>query len=1071
MSDQPASLAKVTRPSLSRVSFRRRLFALLDRGRRSSIVWVTGPPGSGKTTLVGSYLDARHLPHIWYQLDEGDADLATFFYYLGTTATSDDASANRLPLLTPEYDTNTFARHYFRTLYGRLKIPFALVLDNYNDVPADCELHDIMVQIVAEMPPKSMVIFISRHEPPPSMARLLASGRMELIGWQDLRLSLAEAQDILKLRNVKLSREALTQLHDRTQGWAAGLILMITHWRGGGTASELPQTAPPQVIFDYLLDEVFRKLHPKVQEFALQIAYLPQTTAPMAAELTGQAQAATILADGHRHNYFVNLKQAHPEPVYEYHPLARDFLRARAESTFSGDDLRSLKRRSAALLARCGQTEVAIELLAEIDDWEAMLELILAHAPTMLDQGRGQTVAQWLEQVPAEELERQPWALYWLGASRLPFAPRESRHLCERAFNGFKRASKQDLRGLLVACAGVLDAILTDMDDLSLLDRWISELDTLVREYPHFPSEGVEARVTFSMSLALIMREPHHPEIQNWLRRALAISQSLPDFSRRMWVALLVALSYAWTGQFAKALDVIAAARELASLPAVSPLALTTLKNIESMYYMLTADRNRCLAAVDEGLRIAGETGVRIWSYQLRVNGVAGALGAGDVDTAHKLLAEARAHPEGARRVDLCLYHYFAAWEAMLRNETLHAFQEQKQAFKLSLDLGSPYFEVLCRLALAQILVHYGREREVVAHLREVHRIARNIRNHLLEFMCLLGYAQLALTHGRKRSGLNSLRYALALGREHSYMHFLWWRPEVVAELCAYALDAGIEVAYVKELVRRRSLIPQKAPVNVKDWPWKFKIFALGPFRLLRDNEPVGFSGKAQRRPLDLLRALIAYGGKEVSEDYLTEALWPRIDGDSAHRSFTTTLHRLRKLLGDDRALVLKEGKLSLDRRYSWVDIWALDELLGEIERLRIGHRHDLTGEEVQDIADKLLLLYQGPFMGNEADRSWYLPARDRWRAKFLRAMTGIAHYWEEQQQWALAVDCYRRALETDELAEGLYRNLMLCYQRLGRRAEAIETYNRCRNTLFAALQVEPSPETTHVYESVVDNA
>lgn len=1069
MSDKPASLGKITRPSLSRVSPRRRLFALLDRGRRASIVWVTGPPGSGKTTLVSSYLDARHLRYIWYQLDGGDADLATFFYYMGIAATG-DAHGTHLPLLTPEYDIDTFTRHYFRTLYGRLKTPFTLVLDNYSDVPAQSELHDLMAQIVAETPPKSAVIFLSRHEPPTSMARLLASGRMELIGWEDLRLTLQEAGDILKQRDIKLAREPLTRLYERTQGWAAGLILMITHWRGGGVASELPQTATPQLIFDYLLDEVFRKLHPKIQEFALQIAYLPQMTAPMAAELTGQAQAATILADGHRHNYFVNLKQAHPELVYEYHPLARDFLRARAESTFNEDERRSLKRRSAALLARSGQTELAIELLAEIDDWQEMLQLILAHAPTMLDQGRGQTLAQWFDQVPAEELERQPWALYWLGASRLPFAPRESRHLSERAFEGFKTEPQQDPRGLLLACSGVLDAILHEMDDLSLLDRWIGELDTLVREYPHFPSEGVEARVTFSMSLALIMREPHHPEIEEWLRRALAISQSLSDPSRRMWVALLVALSYSWTGQFAKALDLIAAVRELGKLPAVSPLALTTLKNIESMYYMLTADRERCLAAVEEGLRIAEETGVRIWSYQLRVNGVAGALGAGDVDTAQKLLAEAHAHPEGARRVDLCLYHYFAAWGAMLRSDTLRAFQEQKHAFKLSLDLGSPYFEVLCRLALAQIQVHYGREREVVAHLREVHRIARKIRNHLLEFMCLLGYAQLALAHGRRRSGLNSLRYALALGREHAYMHFLWWRPEVVAELCAYALDAGIEVEYVKELVRRRSLIPLKAPVNVKHWPWRFKIFALGQFRLLRDDEPVRFSGKAQRRPLDLLRALIAYGGKEVSEDYLTEALWPRIDGDSAHRSFTTTLHRLRKLLGEDQALVLKEGKLSLDRSYSWVDIWALDELLVEIEKLRIRRRQDVTVDEVDSIADKLLLLYQGPFMGNEADRSWYLPARERLRAKFLRGMTGIAHYWEEQQQWARAVDYYGQALEADGLAEGLYRNLMLCYQKLGRQAEGIETYKRCRNTLLAALGVEPSPETTRVYESLLES-
>ncbi len=1069
--DRPASLAKTTRPSLSRILPRRRLFALLDRGCKSSVAWVAGPPGAGKTTLVSSYLEARRLRHLWYELDAGDADPATFFYYMGVAARGGHEQPEELPLLMPEYqaDTATFARRYFRQLFGRLKPPFVLVLDNYSELPGQCELHELMPHILSETPPKGSVIFVSRHEPPPSMARVLASGRMETIGWQDLRLTLEETRDILKLRGIKLPRDTLTQLYDKTEGWPAGLILLIQHARrGGGAALELPRGSMPQLIFDYLADEVFQKLEPEVQDFSLKTAFLPQMTAAMASELTGQAQAGTRLADGHRNNYFVNLKQADPEPVYEYHPLVRDFLLARAESTLSEQECNGLKHRAATVLERSGDAESAIELLAEIGDWNEMLRVILPRASIMLDQGRAQTLANWLQSLPVETLEQSPWARYWLGACRLPFAPRESRHLCERAVAGFKAAPEQDTKGLLLACSGVLDAILHEMDDLSLLDPWIVELGALVGEHPEFPSEGVEARVTFSMSLALLMREPHHPDIHDWLRRALAISQSHSDPSQRMHVALLVAVSLVWTGQFAKALDIIAAMRELAGLPGVSPLALTTLKNIESMYSMLTADGERCLTAVAEGLKIAEETGVRIWSYQLRVNGVAGALGAGDLDTAHKLLAEARSHPEGARRIDLCLYHYFAAWEAMLRNETLRAFQEQKHALRLAIDVGSPYFEVLCRLALAQVLVHYGSEREVIAHLREVHRIARKINNPLLEFMCLLGYAQLALTHGRRRSGLNSLRYALALGREHGYMHFLWWRPQLMAELCAYALDAGIEVEYVKELIRKRALIPQKPPVNVRDWPWRFKIFALGQFRLLRDDQPVGFSGKAQRRPMDLLRALIAFGGREVSEDQLTEALWPRIDGDSAHRSFTTTLHRLRKLLGEDRALVLKEGRLSLDQRYSWVDTWALEELLAEVERLRGPRRQDLKAEEVSDLADKALMLYRGPFMGGDIDHSWYLPARERLRAKFLRAMAEIAHYWEEQQQWPHALDCYQKALETDHLAEGLYRHLMICYHKLGRRAEGIETYNRCRSTLAAALHVDPSPETQRVYETLL---
>ncbi len=80
--------------------------------------------------------------------------------------------------------------------------------------------------------------------------------------------------------------------------------------------------------------------------------------------------------------------------------------------------------------------------------------------------------------------------------------------------------------------------------------------------------------------------------------------------------------------------------------------------------------------------------------------------------------------------------------------------------------------------------------------------------------------------------------------------------------------------------------------------------------------------------------------------------------------------------------------------------------------------------------------------------------------------MTGIGRFWEEAGQWDRALACYEKCLEADPVAEGFYRHLMVCYQRLERRAEAIEAFNRCRKAL-AALNVEPSAETRALYEKL----
>jgi hypothetical protein len=89
------------------------------------------------------------------------------------------------------------------------------------------------------------------------------------------------------------------------------------------------------------------------------------------------------------------------------------------------------------------------------------------------------------------------------------------------------------------------------------------------------------------------------------------------------------------------------------------------------------------------------------------------------------------------------------------------------------------------------------------------------------------------------------------------------------------------------------------------------------------DGKPLRSSGKAQHKPLDLLKALIAFGGRDVNTRILTEALWPDADGDAAQGAFDATLHRLRRLLGVDNAVQLKDGKLSLNENLCWVDAWT----------------------------------------------------------------------------------------------------------------------------------------------------
>lgn len=177
------TLAKITRPKLPGVYPRKRLFRQLDNARKRPVVWITRPPGSGKTTLAGSYLDVCKVPTLWYQVDAGDGDVASFFYYMRETAARAKRSKRKpLPLLTPEYlaGLSTFTKNYFRELYHRLKPPFMVVLDNYQEVSSDSLFHQVISDALSEIPEGGSVILVSRSEPPPSLSRLRANRQMSI---------------------------------------------------------------------------------------------------------------------------------------------------------------------------------------------------------------------------------------------------------------------------------------------------------------------------------------------------------------------------------------------------------------------------------------------------------------------------------------------------------------------------------------------------------------------------------------------------------------------------------------------------------------------------------------------------------------------------------------------------------------------------------------------------------------------------------------------------------------------------------------------------------------------------
>ena len=248
---------------------------------------------------------------------------------------------------------------------------------------------------------------------------------------------------------------------------------------------------------------------------------------------------------------------------------------------------------------------------------------------------------------------------------------------------------------------------------------------------------------------------------------------------------------------------------------------------------------------------------------------------------------------------------------------------------------------------------------------------------------------------------------------------------------------------------------------------WPVRIYTLGRFSIIIDGLQPEYGRKVPHRILDLLKALIAMGGRKVSCNRLAGLLWPDVDGDTARKSLDTTLYRLRKLIGHDQALVCTDGTLSLDPGLCWVDVWAFERLATQINRAMSDDGSKIDPASMQLICDQLSRLYQDHFLQQDDVNSWSVSMRERLRSKFVHHLVECGDYWEQRSEWKRALDCYRKGLDVDDLVEVFYQRMMVCYMEQDRSSEAMATYRRCRQILSVVLGLRPEPQTEWTYEKL----
>jgi len=1051
-------LAKLSRPRLYEAVSRERLFALLDAQRQQRVMLVAAPPGAGKTTLVASYLESRKLPGIWYQVDSGDADPSTFFYFLGLAERALPRHGRRtaMPLLTPEYlpELPGFARRFFRELFARMGEAATLVFDNFQEADESSPLHAALIAGLEEVPESVRVFLISRHPPPDRYARLAANRAMGLVDWEQLKLTPQEAMAVLSRARVDVAATVAGTLHARSGGWAAGLILLAENVRRGREIAEHDDPDSLTQVFAYFAGQLFDQASADERRMLMQMSCLPSVRESHAVALTGRDDAAVLLETLYRRHLFTDRRRA-DENIYTFHALFRAFLEHRAQQDMGSPDHQAASQRAARLLEAAGQPDAAMPLYLRAKDFAAAEALVFAQAAPLIGQGRWKVVVEWIESLPPERVEANAWLLHWLGTAQIGVDPPKARAVLERAY--LQAVQQNDTLCQVQVAAGMVEAYFLEYSVFTPLDRWIPVLERMFDPDFHFPTLEAELRAQSALLVSATYRVPEHPHLQGSAARVTELLHTEIDTNQRVSAGTHLCLYGAFTGKLSESQRSAYLVVPLLADPAVTIFRKIFAWAVIGWYASNTSDfelGHRTIAANeaitrDEGIHVA-ERFACIIGYFVDMN-------CRDVEAAGRRLKQFEQIMIASQPYEAASLANMKSWWGVYTNDVAFTLRHGPEAVRLYTEAGSIPHIMVGLNGMLWGYVEAGNVEAARAAIAE-HRSWSDRRNmEWARWAPDAAEALLALRAGDEQTLRDRLErlFARERGTLDEYGHQLAWARNWAARLSAEALRRDIAPGIVRRFIRQFDL---QAPArDLKAWPWLVRVHALGRFELRVNDEPVSFAGKAPKKPLALLKAIICLGGQDVKDYQLVDALWPDDEGDSARDAFRVALHRLRKILGDADAILVEDSRVSLNPELCWVDALAFDELVHGAPGARDTH----AGQH------HALALYGGALLPADRHEPWSMALRERLRSKFMHHFGHIGSELEAKQAWNEALDLYLRGVDADNLTESFYQGLMRCHAALGRHAEALGAYRQLRDTLAATRGIDPSPATEALYRSL----
>lgn len=1094
---------------------RARLLRELNRDQRARLILVTGPAGSGKSTLVADFLSQRSYKAAWLGLGEEDQDPQVFLnYFLEALCLAFPGSAektrNRYGATGELSDLASLSAFFINEIveYGR---PVAIVLDDYHLVDQQPFINGFFKIVFRRGPTNLTVLMASRDQPDVPLAWLRSKRLLTEVHQENLRFTPQETAELFRdVWNQPLEEDLIALVVEKTEGWATGLQLV---------AQAIRHRAPREVrryitdlqgadssIYDYLATEVFDAQPPNVQEF-LKVSALPDYfNTSLAQEMLPSNDSVEMVAHLKSSRLFL-IDLDREGNWFRYHHLFRDFLRSKLRVDHGRRMVESLHLRVAQWLFEHGEVVSSIPHYLACGDMELAAQMLERVGSELLHKGLRGSISRWLEMLPAGLRHGRP-GLIVLHAELLDLEGE-----WPSAVEGYRKALElYRVNGQSVLLASVLEKLSLCYIKYGESKQLLQTCEDGLRLCPE-DNIAMRSMLQSWLGATLINSGQDWDRGYQLLRSSHALAYESKDPRAISWACLTYGFVYHFPqGNFDQALRILNEGIDFFTRLGWA-MVLYQLAMNKALVLIVLGDPERAMTLIDETMvqaRRAGHSYVEKGLECLRGHGYLESGARGEC----RMVLDKMSQGE----IPAQFKPYFFRHRMLLNSFEQNYGQARVDAEEMDRSLllnGSGMYAPECFVSLAFTLTQIGDLAEAE------HRLSLNLQlceRAQAKFWIMKSHQVLAWVHFLRKTPVKlrtSLRAALSMTLANDYAAY-WvndsWNISI--PLLVAALAYGVEVEAAEKLLARlsgrwaecmeellqhgdpairkvairylggttkehlRSLLRDlyrsdldeevreaaKKSLKISQTGSRLQICCLGPLRICMEGDNLDYARAIRPLGLKLLKYFMSHADRVLASDKLIETFWPGADPEKGRHNLATHVSSLRRYLGTQSLF----PRLVDGYRFCHPGDVELDVL--EFERCsRQGQELLRSGEpgEAMKLLARAEQLYQGDFLQDDVYEEWVDWRRRELRELFEESTEAAADYSLSQGLVDDALQRYRKLLDSEEPQERVFQKLFRCYEKLGDRMGAHREYEAFRTRLKEAFGVEPQPATRALVEAL----